>query len=68
MYVIGHDHPFVQFDVWEMIGNLQPAGGGGAACIIQNHPAPYDGSEQVTPILRANGDEIGARLGIIIAA
>ena len=23
MHVIGHDHPFVQFDVREMIGNLQ---------------------------------------------
>jgi hypothetical protein len=64
----GHDHPGGQGDVRELIETLPPAGGGGAARLLPNPPAPDTGADPGTPILPAHGDARGARRGIIIAA
>ena len=66
--IIGHDHPFGQFDIWKMVGHLPPAIIGEASRLIQNHGASHNGSEPMSPVLGTHGDEIGPRLGIIIAA
>ena len=67
MKMIGHHHPLVQLDFLANCGGPPPFLGNDFAGMVQPHLPIHDIAEQAFPVLCANGQEIGPRLGIIIS-
>jgi len=67
MHMIGHHHIRVQGSMGIMGGNVQPAPFRNLACIVQPHFPFQHLPEQAFPVVGANGNEIGAGLGIVVA-
>ncbi len=67
VYVIGHDDERPQFDVYESGRDLIQLLLSNSSNIGQLHLAVHDFPKQAFPPLRANGDEIHPRRGVIVA-
>lgn len=66
MDVVGHDHKCIGTDVGEFSIQLIPPSVYHSPGIVSVHCSIHDFSEQAGMRLRADGDEIRSRLGIIV--
>ena len=64
--VIGHHHEGIRLDAGVMVRQFVPCGLHHLASVIQTHFAANDVPEETRVILRADGHEIGPRLGVIV--
>ena len=66
VHVVGHDDEGIQQNVGKMARQTLPLLVDDSAILVQVHLPLYNFSEQATTIVRANRDEIGARLPVIV--
>ena len=67
MHMIRHNNEFVQFHIGEMNRDFMPTFFNVLPLIVQPHFPVHNIAEQTNPVLRANSDEIGPLLRIIIS-
>jgi len=67
VHVVGHDHKRIQFNVRVMVGQIVPCPDNDLPKWIHPHLALHHLAKQTFATLRANGDKIRPRLGIIVS-
>jgi hypothetical protein len=67
MHVIGHNHPFVQCHVGNVIRDAFPVVADHLPEFAQAHPSIHNLAQQAFPAVHADGDGIGAGRGVIMA-
>ena len=66
MDVVRHYDCLIQHDVREMMRYGMPTFGGHCSPSVQTHLSVSDVSEQTGTVMRADGDEIGPGLGVVV--
>src|SRR5258706_7107169 len=66
--MVRHYDKCIQFDRRKFAGNLTPPSLNHLPGIIQLHYLVHYSAEEIHSILSADGDEVGARRGVVIAA
>ncbi len=64
--MVGHNHKFIQPDMWKMFRNCLPTKSCDFPNVRQFNFAIHDIPQQTLPILHTNGNKISPGLGIII--
>src|SRR3990172_7570162 len=66
MHVVGHHHDDIRYGVWKMRRDFLPTCLDDFSGIVHSHLTIHHLAEQTSAVLRADGDEIRARLRVVV--